>query len=240
MDRSCRYPCFLGHRQRLARAPREPTAIRLVVFDMDGVLLDSPSSWRHIHNHFHTTNDESVEAYLRGDIDDAEFIRRDVSLWRDDGKLVTMARIEEILADIPLMPGAQECIDALTQAGVTTAIVSAGLSLLADRTAAQLGIPYVQANSIKTDRFGRLTGEGDVQVRLTRKDENVRTLAATLGIPLSACAAVGNSCFDIPMFEVSGLGIAFDPEDDCVRKAADRVVEEKDLRCVLAEIIQCC
>lgn len=45
---------------------------------------------------------------------------------------------------------------------------------------------------------------------------------------------MGNSCFDIPMFEISGLGVAFNPEDVCVRTAADYVVERKDLRDVLS------
>jgi phosphoserine phosphatase len=31
------------------------------------------------------------------------------------------------------------------------------------------------------------------------------------------------------MFEICGLGIAFNPEDECVRTLADFVVEGKDL-----------
>jgi phosphoserine phosphatase len=46
---------------------------------------------------------------------------------------------------------------------------------------------------------------------------------------LDACAAVGNSCFDIPMLEVCGLGIAFNPEDACIVQSADVVIEGKDL-----------
>ena len=35
------------------------------------------------------------------------------------------------------------------------------------------------------------------------------------------------------MFEVSGIGIAFNPGDNCVRDAADVIIEEKDLCKVL-------
>ena len=49
---------------------------------MDGVLLDTVSSWRYIHEYFRTTNARSIIPYLRGDIDYLEFIRRDVSLWK--------------------------------------------------------------------------------------------------------------------------------------------------------------
>ena len=55
---------------------------------MDGVLLDTVSSWRYIHEHFGTTNKRSIIPYLRGDIDYLEFIRRDVSLWKTNGESV--------------------------------------------------------------------------------------------------------------------------------------------------------
>ena len=35
------------------------------------------------------------------------------------------------------------------------------------------------------------------------------------------------------MFKTCGMGIAFNPEDDCVKKAADAVVEGKDLSEIL-------
>lgn len=233
MKQQCSYPCYRLGRLPVQKPARVPASIRLVIFDMDGVLLDTPSSWRHIHSYFHTTNDESVTIYLRGEIDDAEFIRRDVSLWRDHGRLVKKETVVRILEDIPFMPGAEECVRMLSASGIQTAIVSAGLDFLAERVAAALGIGYVQANGIQTDRKGRLTGDGVVVVRLTRKEENVRWLSQETKIPLSQCAAVGNSCFDIPMFEVAGFGVAFSPDDVCVRAAADAVVEHKDLREVL-------
>ncbi|MFP4608956.1 MAG: HAD hydrolase family protein, partial [Candidatus Aenigmatarchaeota archaeon] len=50
-----------------------------------------------------------------------------------------------------------------------------------------------------------------------------------LGIQEERCIAVGNSHFDAPMLEKAGFGIAFNPSDNNVRKAADFVIEEKDL-----------
>jgi len=107
--------------------------------------------------------------------------------------------------------------------------VSAGLDILAEKVAADVGIDYAFANEVKVGLDGRLTGEGVLHVELIHKDKNVQALAKKLRIPLEACAAVGNSCFDIPMLEVCGLGIAFNPEDTCIVQCADVVVEGKDL-----------
>src|SRR5512137_1631033 len=108
---------------------------RLVVFDMDGVLADIESSWVHVHRHFGVSNDHSLYAYLRGEIDDLEFIRRDIQLWRKANPDITANDIGEILADVPLMPGAAETVDGLRAKGHRTAIVSAGIDILAERIA---------------------------------------------------------------------------------------------------------
>ncbi|MDH7516733.1 MAG: HAD-IB family phosphatase [Candidatus Thermoplasmatota archaeon] len=233
MDQKCRYHCYRRTRGFNSVNKKKPGKIKLVVFDMDGVLTDTISSWRYVHDFFGSSNDRSVDAYLRGEIDDLEFIRRDVSLWRVDGKPVSFDMLVEILSGVPLMRGARECIGSLREHGVKTAIVSAGLDILARRVASKTGIDYVFANGLKTDRNGFVTGEGLLNVRLMYKEKSVRRLSELSKVPLGDFVAVGNSCFDIPMFEVCGVGIAFNPGDDCVRKAADYVVESRDLTKVL-------
>jgi phosphoserine phosphatase len=200
---------------------------------MDGVLTDIISSWKYIHDYFNTSNDRSVDEYLKGKIDDVEFIKRDASLWKENGKPIKKEKLIEILSDIPLIRGAPECINTLKNQGIKTAIISAGLDILAKDVGKRLGIDYVYSNGIESDKNGRLTGNGIIQVRLMYKDQTVKKLAQKLDIAFNKIAAVGNSCFDIPMFRTSGLSIAFNPGDDCVREAADIVVEGKDLRKIL-------
>ena len=196
---------------------------------MDGVLLDTVSSWRYIHDHLRTTNKRSIIPYLQGDIDYLEFIRRDVSLWKTNGESIKLTTIQNILYSIPFIKGVNECISYLKQHEIKTAIVSAGLDILAEKVAKDVKIDYTFANEVKVGNDGRLTGEGVLHVELTHKDKNVKDLAQELHLSLDECAAVGNSCFDIPMFEVCGLGIAFNPEDACVIENADVVIEGKDL-----------
>jgi len=229
MKSTCTYPCFRKDTDPLSKHEKKIKNLKLVVFDMDGVLLDTVSSWKYIHEHFGTTNERSIMPYLRGDIDYLEFIRRDVSLWKKNGKPVKKSTIEKILYSIPPIKGVEDCISYLKDHGVKTAIVSAGLDILAERVAVDVGIDYTFANEVKVGLDGRLTGEGVLHVELMHKDRTVKELAEKLGLSLEACAAVGNSCFDIPMLQICGLGIAFNPEDACVIDCADVVVQDKDL-----------
>jgi len=234
MDQNtCKYFCYRNTREPNKLITQWNDTIELVIFDMDGVIANTISSWKYIHDYFGSSNDRSVNEYLKGKIDDAEFIKRDVNLWRENGNMVTKDILVKILSNVPLMNGAEKCISRIKKNKVKTAIVSAGLDILAERIAKELGIDFVFANGIKTDNSGRLNGEGIIGVRLMYKDETVNRLSDQLGIPLERIAAVGNSCFDIPMLEACGLGIAFNPEDDCVRKKADIVIEGNDLAKIL-------
>lgn len=229
MTSTCRFYCYRKNRDEVNHNIDKANKIALVFFDMDGVLTDTISSWKLIHDYFGTSNERSVDEYLKGNIDDLEFIKRDVSLWKKNGKFTSRDIIQNILYGVPIMKGARECIYFLNKHNIKTAIISAGLDILAERVAKELCINYMSANGVKSDENGRLTGEGILNVQLKYKDKYVKKLAKELDIPLEKCAAVGNSCFDIPMFETCGLGIAFNPDDDCVKKSADIVIEGKDL-----------
>jgi phosphoserine phosphatase len=232
-EKICRFYCYRKTREKNPPRIKKMDKLELVIFDMDGVLTDIISSWKYIHDYFKTSNERSVNEYLKGEIDDMEFIRRDAILWKENGKPTTINRIADILSDVQLMKGAKESIDNLKRNNIETAIVSAGLDILSDKVATKLGIDYVYSNGVKTDNEGHLNGEGIVGVRLMYKDLTVRKLAEKLNLPLERIAAVGNSCYDIPMFEITGLSIAFNPEDDCTRAKADVIIEGKDLTKIL-------
>ncbi|UCE81438.1 MAG: HAD-IB family phosphatase [Methanobacteriota archaeon] len=207
--------------------------VKLVVFDMDGVLVDIESSWVHVHRHFGVNNEQSLESYLRGEIDDMEFIRRDVALWMDKDPALTVDDVKSILSTAPLMKGARRTTASLRSRGIRTAIISAGIDLLAERVAIDLGMDSFYANGFVIDGSGRLTGEGVLNVRLDQKGEKVRMIADLFGFDGEEVASIGNSRYDVPMFDAAGLGIAFCPEDDETRDSADKVVDERDLSRIL-------
>ena len=238
MDPHCtRYYCYLRTRDENIQKPQFSSAIKAVLFDMDGVLVDSISSWRHVHTHFSTNNDASVDAYVRGKISDEEFIRRDVSQWKKNGTLIFKKELDSIFSSVNLMNGAKLLIERLKSYDVRLGIVSAGIDVLANKVGSSLDMDFVYANELEIDASGRLTGEGIVNVPLMRKDVVVDRIAQRFGLVKGDIAAIGNSCFDIPLLRSVGLGIAFHPDDDCISKEADIVVNEKNLENIIDVII---
>ncbi len=216
---------------------KEQPKFDLVAFDLDGVLADYESSWVWMHKHFITNNDTSLEAYNRGEIDDQEFMRRDIALWLTKAKPLHSSKIEEILQDIPTMKGAQQTIQKLKDAGTEVVMVSAGLRQLAERIAKETGIEHIMVNDLELDKEGYLTGEGILEVTLNNKGKHLNDLLIKLNVPPERCAAVGNSSIDITMFNLVKLGIAFNPADEEVKRAAQIVIEERDLTRTLEHLI---
>jgi phosphoserine phosphatase len=207
--------------------------LRLVALDMDGTLVDVPSSWRVVHDHFDDHNDEGLRRFLANEIDDEEFIRMDIRVWWKHAPALSIDDLERILAPVPLMPGAAELIRGIHALGARTAIVSGGLDVLARRVAGELGIEVALANGVRVDANGFLTGEGIVRVPIHGKERVLAALQSQLGVTPEETASVGNSEIDAGLFRRSRVGVAFRPEDDTVRKAATAVVTEPDLVRVL-------
>ncbi len=203
--------------------------LELVAFDMDGTLVDVLSSWAEVHRFFGESNQEALDLFLHDRIDDAEFLRRDLALWRRHRPGIGERDLTQILAGVPLMPGAHALFDHLHSRKVATAIVSGGLDVLAQRIGRELGIDHVLANGFELDAAGRLTDRGIIRVPIKRKRAVLSRLQRELDISPDESAAVGNSDIDVGLFERSRVRIAFLPADDHIRRNATHVVVEKDL-----------
>ena len=207
--------------------------IKIIVFDMDGVLVNIKSSWTIIHKAFNVDESEIFRGYLRGEFDYLEFMRRDISCW---GK-VHENEIRNILDKVPLMIGAKFTFNLLNKQGFRTAIISSGISILAEKLKEQLGINYLFANELLKDKDGFLTGEGNPVVPLWEKGKVLQRLLFNLDIKPDNCAVVGDSLFDIPLFDLAGFSIAFNSKDSRVKKIADVSIDSNDLRDIIPHFI---
>ena len=203
--------------------------IQMVVFDMDGVLVDIDSSWQVVHRAFSVDNSENLQRHQRGEITYTEFVHSDIGLW---GR-IHQNQIQQILATVPLMHGVKTTFTHLHQAGKTTAIISSGLMPLANRLRALYDIDYVYANELRADMNGYLTGEGDSYITLDNKGDILTQLCTCTQIPLENCAVIGDSRFDLPLFDLAGLSIAFNAKDSAIQHAADITIASSNLSDVL-------
>ena len=60
-----------------------------VAFDCDGVLADSISSWKTIHDHYGTDSGELLSQFMAGELSDSEFMAADIALWKEKYQLTT-------------------------------------------------------------------------------------------------------------------------------------------------------
>jgi phosphoserine phosphatase len=214
--------------------PEEPhSELKVIVFDMDGVLVDVKSSWQFVHKEFGKNNLQNLKRYKSGEITYRELMRSDIALWGH----VRLSRIKSILNKVPIMPGARQTCQCLRTSGLKMALISAGISILAERLQAILGLDYVFANEILADQQGFLTGEGIEKVNLLDKIKVLNRFSIAENFSLAECAVVGDSSYDIPMFKKAGLSIAFNSSEKSAQKSADRVIHKKDLREILPHIV---
>ena len=211
---------------------------KLVVFDMDGVLVDIDSSWVWVHDHFKVQNKQSVQEYLRGKIDDIELMKRDIELWLKRKKNIHVSFIKKILSSAPLLKGVEETIRILKANNIEMAILTSGIDILANIVGAKMGIEIILANGIEIDKDGYLTGNSIMRVELRNKGIALQELISKMSFSPKECVAVGNSYSDVPMFKICGLGIAFNPTDKITKEEADVVIESRNLTSILPYILK--
>ncbi|MCL2785666.1 MAG: HAD-IB family phosphatase [Methanomassiliicoccaceae archaeon] len=211
---------------------------KLVVFDMDGVLINYVSSWTWVHDKMDTDNEEAFELFKAGKITEIEFIRRDIGLWTAKDKNVRLADIINALQDVPLIHGIQETIATLSHNGIRSIIVSGGIDLAAKMIADEFRFDGHAANSVLAHEDGRLTGDGKVNVDLTDKGIVTREFMERFGVSKEETVAVGNSYTDVKMLQAAGLAIAFNPIDDAVINAAHIVIRSDNIADILDAVLE--
>ncbi len=205
----------------------------LVCFDMDGTLTKLRSSWCWVHSCFEVDNEPAYQAFCNGEIDEPEFMRRDIALWTNKNPDVTIRDIAVLFRDMPLIDGIQETIACLKANGIRTVIISGGINLAAEMLAREFGFDDYIADEILAYDDGRLTGEGKMNVDLRDKGINVRQYIEKYGTTMERTVSVGNSFTDIPMFKNSGMSIAFNPTDPYTQEAATHTVFSENIADIL-------
>jgi phosphoserine phosphatase len=204
----------------------------LVVFDLDGTLTPVDSLWKYLHDEFGTWEKGKIaeQKYRRGEISYKEWAETDAGYWAG----ASVSSITDALNRIPYRQGVREVFITLREKSVKTAIISAGLSILTDKVAKELGADIALSNELETND-GRLTGGIKVKVAVNDKGHIVEQLAAQIGIPIDQVALIGDRAFDLS--HPKCLRIAYKPKDEIAKQRADYVVEDDDLSRVLQYLV---
>jgi phosphoserine phosphatase len=171
---------------------------------------------------------EITRRAMNGEIDFVGALNERVALLRGLPESV----LDEAATRIRIMPGARTLVATLRRHGATTALVSGGFTVFAERVAAELGFDRVVANHLEV-ADGKLAGTVRPPiVTAATKHDTLLSLAAELGTGLDATLAVGDGANDLPMLQAAGLGIAFHAKP-AVAAAARWRIDHADLTALL-------
>ena len=165
---------------------------------------------------------------MNGEIGFEEALRERVGLLR--GKPAGL--LDETLAGITLMPGAQTLVRTMAAHGAATVLVTGGFHIFADVIAARCGFGTVEANTLDV-AAGMLAGtvSGPI-VGKERKRAALLEHAGQRGLALSDALTVGDGANDLPMLHAAGLGVAYHAKPT-VRAQVGTRVDHGDLTALL-------
>ncbi|MDX3075921.1 haloacid dehalogenase-like hydrolase [Streptomyces sp. MI02-7b] len=200
-----------------------------VFFDVDGTLVPRTTSSAYLASFLghHEALTAAEEAYARGEMNNREVSVIDARGWagRDEPTL------RELLHGLPLVDGIAETVAWCTCRGLVPVLATLAWEPVGRYLAERFSISSFCGPHLELER-GLCTGRVLTHFDEYDKRDYCIAEADRLGVPISACVAIGDSRSDLPLFSEVGCGIAFNGTP-AVRRAAVLAVDGDDLRAVL-------
>ena len=193
----------------------------LIAFDFDGTLSDSEMTVL-LGEQLGVADEmaDITERAMNDQLSYAESLRSRAELLAG----LSEADANDAYSEVVLRPGAADVIDRLREAGHTVAIFTGGFERGVAHALDDAGteVDHIVANALPIENGG-LTGEVTGPLIEGTKDDRLEALADDLGVEMSETVAVGDGANDLPMLEVAGLAVGFEPKP-AVEPACDNVV----------------
>ncbi|MFD1640410.1 phosphoserine phosphatase SerB [Halohasta litorea] len=193
----------------------------LIAFDFDGTLSNSEMTVL-LGQRLGVADEmaDITERAMNNELSYAESLRSRAELLAG----LSEDEAEDAYSEVELRPDAATLIDRLREAGHTVAIFTGGFERGVQRA--------LEADGTSVDRIvsnrlpiadGELTGEVEGPLIEGTKDDQLEELAGELGVEMADTIAVGDGANDLPMLEVAGLAVGFEPKP-AVEPSCDEVV----------------
>ncbi len=193
----------------------------LVAFDFDGTLAASEMTVL-LGERRGVADDMAAitERAMNDELDYATSLRERAALLEG----LSESEAAAAYGAVELRPDAAALIRELNEADVTTAILTGGFQrgVEAALERVSVAVDHVVANRLPI-AGGELTGDVTGPLIEGTKDDALADLASAQDVALEATVAVGDGANDLPMLEVAGLAVGFDPKP-AVEPACDRTV----------------
>lgn len=205
--------------------------IKLVAWDVDGVLTEEPSVWDFLLKKLGFGKECEIHKrmYNSGQIDYNTWAKLDISLMKG----IHRDKIEEIISKIKTREGINNLLSLINNFGITSIIISSGIDLLAMR----FNIPYFTNKLIFHNN--KLSGI-EILCSVENKGKILSQYIKTHNINNDSVIAIGDSLSDISMFKVAGNSISFINKntDETIIKYADYCVDSvSTLQSVILSLI---
>ena len=205
---------------------------KLVVFDFDSTLMDGETiDFLAEPLGLKEKVAAITEAAMRGELDFFESLTTRVRLLEG----LSVETVNTICYNLPFMPGAEETIRKLKEAGHRVVVFSGGFRNATSHAREVLGFDADFSNVLHA-RNGRLTGlvGGDMMFDFSKGDM-LQRLQRLLGVSEEETVVVGDGANDLSMFAHAGVRIAFCAKE-VLKKEANVVIDTKDLTQVLPHV----
>ena len=205
---------------------------KLIIFDMDGTLLKDHFIYAYADycgfrpQLTDTMTHPRSEPYMTS-VAVARLLKD-----RDSKEMLT------VFHRIPTQPHLAHLLDAITQTGMKTAVISASYHFIIEHLRTKLGFTYGFSNTLILDR-GIATGEIQIhnqekipylgKIYSINKGAILEELCKNLGISPAEVIAIGDGPIDRSMIEKAGLGVAFSTNPEVQQVAALHTSDLRDL-----------
>ena len=185
---------------------RSPAQIEAVVFDMDGVLVDTEHLWDEVREELTGEwggryTPEAQQAMMGMSSSEWSHYLHEVVGLREPPDVINAEVVRRMLAryevDLPVVPGAVQTVRELAEAGFRLALASSSNRELIDTVLRELGLTELFEVTVSSEEVARGKPAPDVYLEA----------AVRLGVDPTRCVAVEDSASGIRSAHAAGMRV---------------------------------